>query len=72
MLKLTRLNGKPILVNSRQIEYVDQIPETKVVMMNQEYLLVKETIEQIIEEEIKFRQRCKEVDVIRKDEYENN
>lgn len=67
MIKLNKLNGIEILVNSDQIEYVESIPESKLVMMNGEYLLVTDTKEAIIDKVAEFKRRCysREEDIIR-------
>ncbi len=50
MIKLTKIKSRErILVNHNQIQHIEFIPETKVVMMNRDYYLVEETGEQIIE-----------------------
>lgn len=54
MIVLTKLNGEKTVINSRQIEHIDVIPESKITMMNGKYYIVKESIEEIIEKEIQF------------------
>jgi flagellar protein FlbD len=50
MIKLTKIKSKErILVNHNQIQHIEFIPETKVVMMNRDYYLVEETGEEIIQ-----------------------
>lgn len=68
MIGLTKLNGKEILVNSDQIEYIETIPESKIVMMNNEYLLVKESKDTILKRIIEYKKRCSsmEEDIVRK------
>ena len=48
MIQLTKRNGERFLLNHQQIESIEMIPESKVVMMNRDYYIVKETPEQII------------------------
>ena len=48
MIVLTKLNNQPVLLNCMQIEAVELIPESKVVMMNGKFYLVKESAEEII------------------------
>lgn len=68
MIKLTKLNGKEMLVNTDQIEYIESIPESKIVMMNGEYLLATESMDEIIERVAAFKQKCfiQEEELIRK------
>ena len=49
MIKLTKIKSREnFLVNHNQIQHIEFIPETKVVMMNRDYYLVEETGEEII------------------------
>lgn len=57
MIKLTRLNGEPIVINESQIMIIDSIPESKIVFMNREFFIVRETIEEIVEKELEFKQK---------------
>lgn len=54
MIVLTKLNDQKVLLNSSQIEAVELIPESKVVMMNGKFYLVKESAEEIIEKTIEY------------------
>ena len=48
MIVLTKRNHEKFLINHLQIEYIESIPESKIVMMNHDYYLVRETTEEII------------------------
>ena len=48
MILLTKRNHEKFLVNHLQIEYIESIPESKIVMMNHDYYLVRESAEEII------------------------
>ncbi len=48
MIVLTKRNNERFLVNHNQIESIEMIPESKIVMMNRDYFIVKETPEDII------------------------
>ncbi len=58
MIELTKLNDELILINPAQIEYVEFIPESKIIMMNGRYHIVKEDKNQIAERVIYFQNRC--------------
>lgn len=49
MIVLQKMNGERFLINHNQIECIELIPECKVVMMNHDYYLVRDTVEQIIQ-----------------------
>ena len=48
MIVLTKRNHEKFLVNHLQIEYIETIPESKIVMMNHDIYLVRESTEEII------------------------
>ena len=48
MIVLQKMNGERFLVNHNQIECIELIPECKIVMMNHDYYLVRDTMEEII------------------------
>ena len=54
MIKLTKLNDEAFVINSNQIESIEQIPETKVVLMNKDFYIVQETTDEIIDKIIEF------------------
>ena len=43
MIVLTKMNKERFLVNHNQIECIELIPECKIVMMNHDYYLVRES-----------------------------
>ena len=50
MIKMTRLSGEVIYLNYIQIQYLESIPETKVMMVNGDYYLVKDSVEEILQQ----------------------
>ena len=48
MIVLTNRNNERFLINHTQIESIEMIPESKIVMMNRDYFIVKESPEDII------------------------
>lgn len=54
MIKLTKLNKEEFVVNSNQIEAIEIIPESKVIMMNKDFFIVRESADQIIERIIQY------------------
>ena len=47
MIRLRKLNGKLFYINVFQIKTMEAIPETKIKMMDNEYYLVRDTIEEV-------------------------
>jgi flagellar protein FlbD len=60
MIKLTRLNREPLVLNSDLIEYVEAIPDTVITMTTGEKLRVNETADEVIERVIEFRRAISE------------
>ncbi len=58
MVKLVRINGEAIYLNIFEIEHIEQIPETKICMMNGRYYLVNDTVESIIDQMKDFLSEC--------------
>ena len=48
MIELMKMNGERFLINHNQIECIELIPESKIVMMNHDYYIVRNTVEDII------------------------
>ena len=61
MIQLTKRNGERFLVNHTQIESIEMIPETKIVMMNRDYFIVKESPEQIIKRIAEYNAKVQDV-----------
>ena len=60
MIKLTRLNGQAIVVNADLIKFLEATPDTLLTLSNGEKLMVKESIETVIEDVILFRRKTLE------------
>jgi flagellar protein FlbD len=55
MIQLTRLNNKPLTVNSDLIKFVEQSPDTLVTLITGEKIVVLEKIDEICTRIIAFR-----------------
>lgn len=55
MIRLRKLNNEELILNENQIECIQLIPETKIIMMNQEFYIVAESAEEVLEKIIEFR-----------------
>ncbi len=54
MIKLTKINGVEFLLNHLQIETIEAIPESKIMLSNKDYYIVTESFEEIIDKIIEF------------------
>jgi len=57
MVRLTRLNHLPIILNSDLIEHIEETPDTVVTLTTGQILRVRETADQVIERVVEFRRR---------------
>ncbi len=54
MICLTRLNDEEFIINCNQIERVETIPESNVIMVNGKHYVVKESVDEILDRVIEF------------------
>ena len=60
MVRVTRLNHTPIVLNSDLIEHIEGTPDTVISMSTGQRLMVLESAEEIIDQVIEFRRRIHE------------
>lgn len=58
MIKVTTLDDRKVAVNADLIERLEHVPETIITLISGKKFMVKETIDEIIELVIQYRQRC--------------
>ncbi len=61
MVRLTRLNYAPIVLNSDLIEHIDVTPDTVITLTNGQILRVRETAEEVIARIVDFRRKIHEL-----------
>jgi flagellar protein FlbD len=57
MIQLTRLNTHPLTVNSDLIKFIEQSPDTLITLVNGEKIVVRESVQEVLERIVEFR-RC--------------
>lgn len=57
MIKLTRLDGHSFILNADLIRYVEQRPDTFVTLTSGERIVVKESMDAVVELAIDYQQR---------------
>lgn len=57
MIRLTRLNNAPIVLNSDLIEHVDITPDTVIAMTTGQVFRVRETADEVVDRIVEFRRR---------------
>lgn len=59
MIELTRLQGQKVVVNVDLIEFIEETPDTLVTTTTGKKIMVKETVQEIIQKSIDFKKRCR-------------
>lgn len=54
MITVTRLNGKPFVINAELIRTVESNPDTTITLINGDHMIIKESMEQVIELTIEY------------------
>lgn len=61
MIKLTRINHKPLVLNADLIEHLELTPETLISLTTGQKFMVLESADEVIERVLEFRSRiCRE------------
>jgi len=61
MIVLTKINRERFLLNHLQIECIETIPESKIVMMNHDYYLVQESVDEIIHKIAEYNAKVQDI-----------
>jgi len=61
MIRLTRLNGKPFVLNAELIQTLDETPDTVITMVDGKKFIVAENLEEVIRLVLEFRRLCRMV-----------
>ena len=54
MIKVTRLNGQPFVVNAELIRSIEATPDTTITLINGDRLIVKESMDEVIERSVEY------------------
>jgi flagellar protein FlbD len=57
MIKLTKLNGNPMALNSDLIKTAEASPDTMLTLVNGEKLIVREELDEVRERIVRYRAR---------------
>ena len=61
MIVLTKRSKEQFVVNHLQIECIESIPEVKITMMNHDFFLVRETVEEIIQKIAEYNAKVQDI-----------
>ena len=56
MIKLTRLDGEPFILNADLIRYVEARPDTFITLTTGERVVVTETMDEVLERAVRYQQ----------------
>lgn len=59
MITVTRLNGKRLVVNAELIRSVEENPDTTIQLINGDHIIVRESMERVVELAIEYGQRLR-------------
>jgi len=54
VIRLTRLNQKPLVVNAELIKFVEETPDTVITLRDNEKILVKDSADEVIRKVIEY------------------
>jgi len=57
MIELTKLNNQKVVINSDLIEYVEAAPDTTITLTTGNRFVVKESVDELVDKVIGFRQK---------------
>lgn len=59
MIRLTRLNNQRVVINPDHIAWVDASPDTTLFLIGGDKILVRESIDELVDHVIEFRRRIR-------------
>jgi flagellar protein FlbD len=59
MIRLTRLNGRPFVLNAEQIKSIEEIPDTIIHLLNGDQVVVQERMEEVVRRAIEYGRRLR-------------
>jgi flagellar protein FlbD len=59
MIRLTRLNNRPLVVNSELIKFIENAPDTVITLITGEKIVVLEAAEEVMSRIVEYRRRLR-------------
>jgi len=57
MIKLTRLDGEPFVLNAELIRYVERRPDTFITLTNGDRIVVHESMDDVVDRAVRYQQQ---------------
>ncbi len=67
MILLTKLNDVPFVLNDDLIETIEETPDTTIKLTSKNYIIVKESMMEVVAKVIEFRRETNGAITLRKD-----
>lgn len=64
MVFLTRLNTRSVVVNADLIKMIEATPDTLITLINGDHMMVRETVEEVVEKVIDYARRVRNFQVV--------
>lgn len=63
MIKITGMNKKEFILNAEHIEKIEEVPESVITLVNGKKYIVLESVDEIIDRVIKYKNRIFTLDI---------
>jgi len=63
VILVTRINDRDVLVNSDQIELIEEAPDTTITTITGKKVIVRDTVDEILDKVIAYKQRINKVSI---------
>jgi flagellar protein FlbD len=57
MIELTKMSGTVFWLNPHQIEYIEVVPDTSIVMLSGKHLVVRESVAEVMSRIVAYRRQ---------------
>ncbi|MFQ5807413.1 MAG: flagellar FlbD family protein [Phycisphaerae bacterium] len=54
MIRLTRLNGRPFVLNAEQIKTIEETPDTMVTLLGGDQVVVREKMDEVVRRAVEY------------------
>ncbi|MBI3271524.1 MAG: flagellar FlbD family protein [Planctomycetes bacterium] len=55
MIRLTRLNERPFVLNVEHIQFVEETPDTVITLVNHDKVVVRETVDEVVRRAVEYQ-----------------
>ena len=59
MIRVSRLNKQPFVMNCELIKFIEETPDTVITLINNEKIVVSESMDEIVERVIEYERRLR-------------